>query len=126
MNRTLLKQARFGYKKLIQESPTTITLRRLPLVDDGFGGFVEDPLGIPLETSKTVRIAHERAIISKVGESPSGLQTDLSRYLLWEHNVDIRENDTFDEIQGYRVGKPDPLKKFGGIYGYQAPLIEGN
>ena len=120
-----LKQLRRGYAKLIKNSPFVVTLSRKPKTGTGSSGQpVEDPFADPVESQVTVRIAHERMTIAKNDSTPVGSSTNLTKYILWEYDVDIQEEDVFPELEGYRVGRPDPLWKFGGIYGNQAPLIE--
>ena len=126
MNKAALKQQRKAYTRLINENPTTVEITRQPTTTGPSGQTVPDPYGTPTRKSATVRVAHERSVISKNDSTPVGIGTNLTRYLLWEYNVDIQEGDYFPELGAYSVGKIDPLIKFGGTYGYQAQLIERN
>lgn len=124
-NKSLLKQLRTGIKKHIAESPTVITIFRQPLVDDGFGGTVESPTAAPDEFTMTVRLSHEQKGPEKLESVPAGLSTNLSRFILVDYETVIYENDVFEAInKNWCVGPVDPLLKFGGIIGYQAPLRE--
>jgi hypothetical protein len=127
-NKSLLKQARNGLKRLINESPEIILIYRKKLVDDGFNGCVEDPFdsGCPPDEIKC-RLSHEQSGPDKLQNAPSGLSTNLLRYITVDHKTTIYEGDTFESEKTrkrYKIGAVDPLIKFGGVYGYQAPLVE--
>lgn len=125
VNTQCLKQARTGITKLINENPDTIEIERKPLISDGFEGLVEDPLGVPVSYSYRCRVSHEKLFPGHLDPSPVGFTSSLARYILVEYDVTIYEGDSFDLIgKEYRIGVVDPLVKFDGVIGYQAPLIE--
>lgn len=110
---------------MINENPETIIMYRKDLTDDGFEGLVENPFGE--ETPETIkcRLSHERKFPGNYSPAPSGYTTNLSRFILVDHTVTIYEGDEFEAIgKRYKIGAVDLLKKFSGIIGYQAPLIE--
>lgn len=124
-NATKLKQARDGIASKIRENPTTIIILRPPMVDDGFGGAIPDPFGTPTENVYTVRLSHERSQVPENEPVPPGLSTNLQRFILADHLADIRQDDVFDAIgKSWKIGPVDPLYAYGGIKGYQAPLLE--
>jgi hypothetical protein len=125
-NRELLKQARMGIQRQIEESPSVVTIMRQPTVSDGFGGMT--PSGTPVDIGdRLVRISHERRGVQAVGDVPAGLDTNLTLWLLMSHDADILENDTFEfDGRTCRVGRIDPLKKFKGVQGKQAALYIGD
>lgn len=129
-NQAFLKQARDGVIRLIKESPTDITIKRAALVDDGAGNnkLIEDPYdSTPEEITFTVRLSHEQRQAPNYGEVQAGFSTNLSRFIMSRHTDVIYENDTFLDngtMKYFRIGPVDPLIKFGGVIGYQAPLIE--
>lgn len=125
MNRLFLKQARDGVYKIINESLDTIIIQRQALIDDGFGGQVPDPFGETETHTLTVRLSHERKYPGTLGETSAGMSTNLQRFILagWEDYIE--EGDVFETDEGsWKIGPVDPLKKFGGIIGYQAPLSD--
>lgn len=129
-NQILLKQARKSVKELIKESLERIIIYRKPLIDDGSGNgvMVEDPYGDPEEFEIKCRISHERRQPSKLEDSAAGMSTNLQRFILVDWETNIYENDYFesnDINKAFKIGPVDPLIKFGGITGYQAPLVEG-
>jgi hypothetical protein len=124
-----LKQARKGYRAIISKNPTDVTISRKPLVQNPTypndpTKKIEDPYSTPTTISMTVRVANEREVVLKNSPSPVGSSTDLTRYLLWSYDDTVLEGDIFTEIQGYRVGRPHPLRTSGKVYGWQAQLIE--
>jgi hypothetical protein len=126
-NRELIAQARRGIQRQIEESPSVVTLMRQPLVSDGFGGFTPSGTPVAVEPDLLCRVSHERAGVQAVGDVPAGLDTNLTLWLLVPYDADVRENDTFEfagRIQ--RVGRLDPLRKFDGVQGIQAPLYGGD
>lgn len=123
-NRMALKQAREAYAFHIAQSPDTVTGARAAMVPGGFGGMVPDPFGTKVPFTVTVRLSHERHGVSQQQETPAGLDTALSLFLQWPWNVTFLENDIITARgRKFKVGPPDALKKFGGIQGWQAPLI---
>jgi len=126
-NKDFLKQARDGVKRLIKESPTKITINRQALVDDGSGDgtLVPDPFGTPEAVSMTVRLSHERRQAPDFEPVQAGFSTNLARFIMTDYKTEIYRGDYFEAIdRGWRIGPVDTLIKFGGVVGYQAPLIE--
>lgn len=125
-NRELLAQARRGIQRQIDESPSVVALMRQLTVSDGFGGMT--PSGTPVSVGdRLVRISHERRGVQAVGDVPAGLDTNLTLWLLASWDSDILENDTFEfRSRVCRVGRVDPLIKFGGTQAIQAPLYIGD
>lgn len=123
-NRMALQQAREAIAFHIAQSPETITGERFPLIDNGFGVFVPDPFGTPVQVSDVVRISHEKSGVRPQQESPAGLDTSLSLWVLAPHTVTLIEGET-KTARGrmFKVGVVDALEKFGGVQAYQAPLI---
>lgn len=129
-NKQALKQERYAIKHKIKESPFVLNLFTYPLIENVYkpGTFIPDPSGVPTSTQYTVRISHERIGPVPNEDKPSGLSTNLTRFILADHLTPIKEGDTIDNFNGrqYTIGPVDPLIKFGGTIGFQAPLQEGN
>ena len=124
-NAMALKQMRNSIKTKIRKSPETITISRMPLIDDGFGGTIENPYGTPVETIMKVRISHEQSGPSKMESSSVGVSTNLQRFILTDYNSVIYKDETFTAIgKTWKIGAVDTLKRHDGIIGYQAPLID--
>jgi hypothetical protein len=122
-----LKQARNGVKKVINESPENILIIRQPMTNDGFGNQVPDPFGTPTEHNYKVRISHERGNPSILTDTSAGMSTNLQRFIMADYQADIEYGDVFEAIgRSWKIGPVDPLKKFGGIIGYQAPLTDAS
>lgn len=125
MNQALLVQKRKGIQDKINKSPEAIIIYRKPMTDNGFGDLVEDPYGTPVPYNVRCRLSHEQEGPQTQINAPSGLSTALVRFILVDHKTTIYENDTFEALgKKFRIGVVDPLKKFNGILGYQAPLYE--
>jgi hypothetical protein len=118
-----LRQLRDGTKAHIAESPSVIIPMRMPLIDDGFGGKVRS--GTPAAQPKArVRLAHESGSVQKDGNTPTGLGTSLSMYVLTDYSCPLLEEDTFvAEGEYWRVGAINIFRRRGGIYKTEAPLI---
>lgn len=124
-NALLLKQARDGLKRIINENPETVIIYRKDLVDDGFGGLIEDPFGNETPHTIKCRLSHEKKFPGNFYPSPSGFTTNLSRFILVDHKTVVYEGDEFEAIdKRFKIGAVDSLDKFEGVIGYQAPLIE--
>lgn len=124
-NRELLKQARAGFKAIISENKDAVIIFRQPLVDDLFGGLTEDPTGTPVGVVIPCRISHEAKGPQEQQNAPAGTVNNMTRFISVCYNIEINQKETFESIGHlWEIGKVDPLKKFGGVIGYQAPLIE--
>jgi hypothetical protein len=122
-----LKQARKGIKFSINESPETGIIYRKSLKSDGFGGLIEDPFGEEEINIIKYRLSHEKKLPGNYEPSPAGFTSNYQRFILVDYETIIYENDVFESEQAqkrYKIGVVDPLIKFGGVIGYQAPLIE--
>lgn len=119
-----LRQAQEAIGLHIDQSPETVTFQRAPLVDNGFGVMIPDPFGTPTPVSYRVRISHEEFGVRDQQQSPAGLDTALSLWILAPHTATLIEGEAFTARgRQLKVGVVDALKKFGGVQAYQAPLI---
>ena len=111
-----LSQIRKGTTFQVNENPLSCTLS---VVDDS------NPYATPTARYFTGRISHDGAGPFVLTNNPTGLSSNLGRYLLVDYTVDyLKENDI---INGkWKLGPIDELKKFGGIHGYQTILTEAN
>ncbi len=126
-NKPALKQARKGITASIKENPVTVVISRKPDKSDGRGGTVQDPYGTPVDSTVTVRLSHGTSGPFDDIENPAGLSTDYSRWLLIDYNGGVEDGDIFEaEGMRWQVGPVDKLERFGGIFGYQAPLKEAS
>jgi hypothetical protein len=117
----MLKQARKGQSALVNENPQTITT--------AFRIDTTDTWSATIDKAFTGRIAHERRIVPEVSAGTAGMSTNLQRFLTTGYEVDFLQIDDIVTDQNgdkWRLGAIDPLEKFGGIYGYQAPLENAN
>lgn len=120
-----LHQARNGIKKLINANKTIIIIHRKPLTEDGFGGEVEAPFGVPAGITVKCRLSHDSYKPEKLGETSTGFTSDIIRYILVDHNQDIVQDDVFEALnKQWKIGLVDPLYAFEKIIGYQAALYE--
>jgi len=115
----LLKQARKGFKSLINENRQTMLISILTDTTDPWGG----------TTTKTFtgRISHEKRGVPDLTTGNAGLSTNLNRFLTVEYDVDflvVGDIITDADSKQWKLGAVDPLSKFGGIHGYQIPLEE--
>lgn len=115
-----LKQVRNGFTQIINENRQAMTVE-VP-------GDASDPWSVTTNTEFTGRISHESSRQApELSETPAGISTDLQRFLQVEHTVDFLEAGqiiTDQNSDKWKLGPVDPLVKFGGVHGYQAPLTE--
>lgn len=121
----MLKQELAGLVEVIMENPETLSIERLPLIDNGHGSMTEDPNGIAVEYTFIGRISHESRIPLKPDAVPAGLGTNMSRFLLVDWETTIYNEDVIINYLGkrWRIGIVDPILAFGEIIGYQAPIM---
>ncbi len=128
MNDAAMWEERDRIKHLVDESPTVTVMFRRKLIPNRLGGMTTDPYGEPAEVIVRFRIAHDRQSPPEIGSQNGAFFTsDHNRIATWEWNTDIKEGDAFtdsDLDKRFVFGQVDALRKFGGIVGYQAPLME--
>jgi len=125
INTLALRQARDMIQGIIDESPVSVIVYRDVFIDNGFDRLVADPFHVGAPQNLRGRISHEKKAVEAVATTSAGLSTALSRYFLTNHKTEIREGEVFEAIgKRWRIGPVDVLRKFGGIVGYQAPLVE--
>ena len=115
----LLKQARKGFKAMIDENRQVLIVT-IP-------GDPTDPWSVTTTQDFTGRIAHEQKGPFNLEAGTTGMSTDLSRFLSIEHDVDylaIGQIITDANGKDWKLGAVDPLPRFGGVLGYQSPLEE--
>ncbi len=117
-------------KQLVAVSPTTATMVRksTKLVDNGFGKMLPDLFDTGSSVTVTFRLAHDKkAPAVSQGTEQGVFTTNNNRIATWAWDVDIQEGDTFTDAD---LGKTfafrdiDVLRKYGGVIGYQAAVIE--
>jgi hypothetical protein len=120
-----LGQLRDGVRAHIAEDPTIVTPMRRALVANGVGG--SDRTGaIAAAPRARVRLQNESGSVQSNRSGPTGLDTNLSLYVLTDHSAPLIEDDTFAAL-GYTwtVGPVNSFSRHGGIYKTEAPLVKG-
>lgn len=120
-----LNQAKESIVKLIAESPSIASFSYVPIVDNGYGTMIPDPTVTSVTIKERVRLSHEKIGIQTNEETPAGLGSSYSMFILTKPDSKISENlvITADGMK-WKVGVVDKLKKFGGVYGLHAPLTK--
>jgi hypothetical protein len=120
-----LSQLRDGVRAHIAESPTIVTPMRHALVANGLGGF--DRTGALAAAPRArVRLQHESGSVQTNRSGPTGLDTNLSLYVLTDHRVPLIAGDTFEALGfTWTVGPVNSFSRHGGIYKTEAPLVKG-
>jgi hypothetical protein len=91
------------------------------------GGQIIDPFGVLTEHAIYCRITHERSIVAQNEPTPAGQSTNLQRMILTDNKNVPQEYDIFEwKNKVFEIGPVDPIIKFGGTVGYQAPLQEAD
>jgi len=118
MNREL-RQARKGQSRLVKEDSQLFSIN--------MSTDATDPWAESDDTKFKGRISHKESSVPTADASTTGVDYDLRHMLSVEHFVDfLVEGDIITDESGaeWELGRPDPLRRFGGIYGYQVNLIE--
>lgn len=124
--RNNLKQLRKGFQAAINLNKSRIVLMRFPTMTDPITGeTVRNQAGTKTSYPIYARIAHEREQVPINMETPAGLSTNLSRFIITDYNQAPVEHDTFTwQGKDWEVGPVDEVVIFGSVIGYQAPLKE--
>jgi|GEM_PF-2727191 len=123
-----LRQLRDGTRAHIAEFSTIITPMRYPLAADGFGGMAPDTSATPVAQPKArVRLQHESGSVPTNSVKPSGLDTNLSLYVLTDYSAPLIEGDFFEALGfTWTVGPVNPFPATGSLYKTEAPLVKGS
>jgi hypothetical protein len=118
-----LTQLRDAITVHIAEQPTIITPLRRPLVADGFGGYKRS--GTQEAQAKCrVRLQHESGSIQKDSDVSTGLDTNLTMYVLTDYKAPLEEFDEFEALDSiWRVGVVNIFIRHGGRYKTESQLI---
>ena len=115
-----LKQARDGFQKFIDDDKQEFTVT------------IDSDHSNPWSSGSTEtfygRLAHERGIVASDTGTSAGMSTHLQKFLSFPYTVSFlavgQEIIDSDGLVWRLSGTPDPLRRLGGIYGYQVPLTE--
>ena len=115
-----LKQARDGFQKFIDDDKQE------------FAATIDSDPSNPWSSGSTEtfygRLSHERGIVAADAGTSAGMSTHLQKFLSFSHTITFlavgQEITDSDGLVWRLSGSPDPLRRFGGIYGYQVPLTE--
>ena len=115
-----LKQAIDGFTKFINADPQTFTV--------SISSDPSDPFAVKTTSTFKGRLCHERSSVASDLGTTVGMSTHLSKFISFPHTVTFLEsgqNVTDSDGLTWRLsGRPDPLRRFGGVYGYQVPVTE--
>jgi len=126
MNFMMLKQARSGIQRLNKLEGQQLTLRTYPTKDNGFGVLIPDDSKPLIDKKIIARVQLDQKGPVMDGPSPAGLSTNLARFIITDWQTVITEKAIIIGLEReYIINAVTPLIKFGGIYAYQAVLIEG-
>jgi hypothetical protein len=117
-------QLRTGIAALIAEDPTIVTPTRKPLVDNGFGSQVRAGTAVPQEKAR-VLLSHESSMVPATKETPAGLGSNLSMYVLTDYHAPLLEGDEFSALgASWTVGPINTLRYLGYAYATEALLTK--
>jgi len=120
----LLTQSRTSIKQNILGNPSIATWSTPSYIDNGYGTMIPDPSGTSTDYTERVRVSHGKSGVMSNEETPAGLGSSYSLFLLAAYSTKIKAGlvITVNELK-YTVGTMDTMRKHGGIIGYQAPLV---
>lgn len=121
-----LRQARAGQKKLIAENRSYLVQTYQPTTTDPItGDQVPNPAATAVTENIYCRIMHERAQVPTDTQNPAGMSTNLNRMIMtdWENVPRYGATIAWESLT-FEIGPVDPIYKYGGLVGYQAPLTE--
>lgn len=81
-------------EKMIDENPTTITIKRIKEIDDGFGGVKKEKIMLEPQIVRVYEKKSQREMVLDKGAA-IGYMASNTEKILAKHNADIEEGDTF-------------------------------
>lgn len=81
-------------EKVINQDPSTITITRKTITDDGFGGKTEDTVTLEPQTVRIYNKKAQREVISDKGTTTAYYSSTVLKFIA-KGNADIKEGDTF-------------------------------
>lgn len=112
-----LKQARAGQKRLVNDDPQWFEW------DDKTG---DSPWDSTITRKFKGRMSHKDSTVPTPSESTAGVDYDLRHFVTTTHDVTLPNTGaTITDEDGvkWKIGRADPLRRFGGVYGYQLNVI---
>ncbi len=113
-----LKQARAGQKMLVDNDPQWFSWDET--TDES------NPWASTVQRKFKGRLSHKSSSVPSASESTAGIDYDLKHFLTTTYDVALpAEESTIEDESGvkWKVGRADPLRRFGGVYGYQINVI---
>lgn len=122
----VLDQSRRGFAEKVRRNKSVLTIFRQPTRTNAAGKVVPDSTADPEELERVASISREQEGPYPYVQNEAGQgSNNLSRYIKFTHDVDIREGDRFTQDgRSWTVATVDPIRKFNGVSGYQAKLKE--
>lgn len=121
----IAESLRRAYQAKIAINPVIVEIQRLPLIPNGFGGYIQDFSGSVTVIRERIRISHEQGSVPSVASSPIGISTSFSLYALLPWNSQMKQGEEIRAGQrSWRVGVVDSLIVEGVVYGKRATLTE--
>ena len=72
------------------------------------------------------RLSHKGSTSPIPSESTAGVDYDLRHFLSTTHDVTLPSTGAIIQAEDgvkWKVGRSDPLRRFGGVYGYQINVV---
>lgn len=87
------------YKKYIEKAinanPTTITIKRIKKIPDGFDGWIEEPIELPPQVVSIYQKRAQRERISDSGTTIGYMASNVEK-MLCKGDADVKEGDRFE------------------------------
>lgn len=90
-----MSQARDGIIRMIKANPTIITITRKSMIDDGFGGLMDDPNGATQDYKFRVKVSHQKSSVPALSGSAIGLATNLQKMMTLDYKGGPLEGEEF-------------------------------
>jgi hypothetical protein len=123
----MLNQKRELFKNKILNNSFDLTGDLYPLVDNGYGQYIENRSGVAIEKTYTnpVRIYRIKKAVKKLNdtETPYIFEEVYNMQSDHETAVDVRLEFFYNGLK-FKIKSRESLVKFGGVIGYQYELDE--
>jgi len=90
-----VSQGRDGIIAMIKANPTIIVITRKAMIDDGFGGLMDDPTGGTCVYKFRVKISHQKSSVPSTSGAPIGLSTNMQKMMTIDYKGGPIEGEQF-------------------------------
>jgi hypothetical protein len=108
---------------MIKANPTIITITRKAMVNDGFGGLMDDPTGGTFDYKFRVKISHQKSSVPSTSGAPIGLSTNMQKMITIDYKGGPIEGEQFTVANRTKLSSVQTAAYSGTVVVYNGDSV---